>query len=421
MHTTALIIFIITYTGIIFTRLPRMNIDRPSAAFFGAVAMIVFGVLTFDEAITAIDFNTIALLLGMMIIISTLELDGFFGWIATRTLAIADTPFKLLLVLTIITGIASAFLVNDAVVLLFTPVIIGICRSLKINPVPFLMAEILSSNIGSAMTITGNPQNMLIGINSGITYGNFLLYLLPVSLSGLLVIVLAVKWFYPSVINTQFPIQTPAAGTAAEKPVNGNAWDYHSMRFSVPIFLLVIVLFFLSRPLGLSIPVIALLGASLILLLGRVKPSKVIRQVDWVLLLFFASLFIVVRGVEKAGLMDQALAHINLTENVAGLAGVHLSSLLMSQVVSNVPFTVVMLPLMKAANSEMLWLALASASTLAGNATIIGAMANLIVIETAETKGIKIKFMEFFRIGIVVTLISMLLSFGIIYLQMQTR
>ena len=421
MHTTALIIFIITYTGIIFTRLPRMNIDRPSAAFFGAVAMIVFGVLTFDEAITAIDFNTIALLLGMMIIISTLELDGFFGWIATRTLAIADTPFKLLLVLTIITGIASAFLVNDAVVLLFTPVIIGICRSLKINPVPFLMAEILSSNIGSAMTITGNPQNMLIGINSGITYGNFLLYLLPVSLSGLLVIVLVVKWFYPSVINTQFPIQAPAAGTAAEKPVNGNAWDYHSMRFSVPIFLLVIVLFFLSRPLGLSIPVIALLGASLILLLGRVKPSKVIRQVDWVLLLFFASLFIVVRGVEKAGLMDQALAHINLTENVAGLAGVHLSSLLMSQVVSNVPFTVVMLPLMKAANSEMLWLALASASTLAGNATIIGAMANLIVIETAETKGIKIKFMEFFRIGIVVTLISMLLSFGIIYLQMQTR
>ena len=122
MHTTALIIFAITYIGIIFTRLPKMNIDRPSAAFFGAVAMVLFGVLSFDEAIKAIDFNTIALLLGMMIIISTLELDGFFGWIATRTLAIADTPFKLLLVLTMITGLASAFLVNDAVVLLFTPV-----------------------------------------------------------------------------------------------------------------------------------------------------------------------------------------------------------------------------------------------------------------------------------------------------------
>jgi len=421
MNNTALIIFIITYTGIIFTRLPRMNIDRPSAAFFGAVAMIVFGVLSFDEAIQAIDFNTITLLLGMMIIISTLELDGFFGWIATRTLAIADTPFKLLMVLTIITGIASAFLVNDAVVLLFTPVIIGICRALKVNPIPFLIAEILSSNIGSAMTITGNPQNMLIGINSGIAYGSFLLYLLPVSFLGLIVVVLAVKWFYPTVINASFPVQALAAGSAESQVAGGDTWDYRSMRFSVPIFLLVIALFFLSRPLGLSIPVIALLGASLILLLGRVKPSKVIRQVDWVLLLFFASLFIVVRGVEKAGLMDQVLTHINLTENLAGLAGVHLASLFMSQVVSNVPFTVVMLPLMKAADSEILWLALASASTLAGNATIIGAMANLIVIETAETKGVKIKFMEFFRIGIVVTLVSMLLSFGIIYLQMQTR
>jgi len=421
MNTTALIIFIITYTGIIFTRLPRMNIDRPSAAFFGAVAMIVCGVLTFDEAIQAVDFNTITLLLGMMIIISTLELDGFFGWIATRTLTIAHTPFRLLIVLTFTTGIASAFLVNDAVVLLFTPVIIGICRSLKINPIPFLVAEILSSNIGSAMTITGNPQNMLIGINSGISYGSFLLYLLPVSLLGLIVVVLAVKWFYPSVINATFTQQQIPVDALPAESANGKDWDYRSMRFSVPIFLLVIVLFFLSRPLGLSIPVIALLGASLILLLGRVKPSRVIRQVDWVLLLFFASLFIVVRGVEKAGLMDSLLAHINLTENMAGLAGIHLASLLMSQVVSNVPFTVVMLPLMKAAGSEMLWLALASASTLAGNATIIGAMANLIVIETAETKGIKIRFMEFFRIGIVVTLITMLLSFGIIYLQMQTR
>jgi len=421
MNTTALIIFIITYTGIIFTRLPRMNIDRPSAAFFGAVAMIVCGVLTFDEAIQAVDFNTITLLLGMMIIISTLELDGFFGWIATRTLTIAHTPFRLLIVLTFTTGIASAFLVNDAVVLLFTPVIIGICRSLKINPIPFLVAEILSSNIGSAMTITGNPQNMLIGINSGISYGSFLLYLLPVSLLGLIVVVLAVKWFYPSVINATFTQQQIPVDALPAESANGKDWDYRSMRFSVPIFLLVIVLFFLSRPLGLSIPVIALLGASLILLLGRVKPSRVIRQVDWVLLLFFASLFIVVRGVEKAGLMDSMLTHINLTENTTGLAGIHLASLLMSQVVSNVPFTVVMLPLMKAAGSEMLWLALASASTLAGNATIIGAMANLIVIETAETKGIKIRFMEFFRIGIVVTLITMLLSFGIIYLQMQTR
>lgn len=419
MQTTALIIFFITYIGIIFTRLPKMNIDRPSAAFFGAVAMIVFGVITFEEAILAIDFNTIALLLGMMIIVATLELDGFFGWIATRTLAVADTPFKLLIVLSFTTGIASAFLVNDAVVLLFTPVIIGICRALKLNPVPYLIAEILSSNIGSAMTITGNPQNMLIGINSGISYGHFLLFLLPVSITGMLVIVYFVKWYYPSVITARFPetgkkIKPDMAAVEKE-----TSYDYRSMRFSVPIFILVIILFFLSRLLNLSIPLIALIGASLILLLGHIKPSKVIRQVDWVLLLFFASLFIVVHAVEKAGLMEHLLDKVNLTENGAGLAGIHLVSLLLSQIVSNVPFTVVMLPLMKTADSEVLWLALASASTLAGNATIIGAMANLIVIETAESRGVKIKFMEFFKIGIVVTLISLMLSFGIIYIQMS--
>jgi len=421
MQTTALIIFIITYIGIIFTRLPRMNIDRPSAAFFGAVAMILFGVVTFDEAIRAIDFNTIALLLGMMIIVATLELDGFFEWIAIRTLAVGKTPFKLLVVLTFTTGIASAFLVNDAVVLLFTPVIIGICRSLRVNPIPFLIAEILSANIGSAMTMTGNPQNMLIGINSGISYGHFLLYLLPVSVIGMGIIVYAVKWFYPSVITTQFPEKLNAAVLETADIEAGRTFNYSSMRTSVPIFLLVIVLFFLSRLLNLSIPLIALIGASLILILGRIKPSKVIRQVDWVLLLFFASLFIVVHGIEKAGLMDKLLSHVSLTENGTGLAVIHGVSLLLSQIVSNVPFTVVMLPIMKTANSEMLWLALASASTLAGNATIIGAMANLIVIETAESKDVKIKFMEFFRIGIVVTILSMLLSFGIIYFEMLMR
>jgi len=418
MQTTALIIFIITYTGIIFTRLPRMNIDRPSAAFFGAVAMILFGVVTFDEAIRAIDFNTIALLLGMMIIVATLELDGFFEWIATRTLAVADTPFKLLIVLSFTTGIASAFLVNDAVVLLFTPVIIGICRQLKINPVPYLIAEILSANVGSAMTITGNPQNMLIGINSGISYGHFLLFLFPVSVTGMLVIVYFVKWYYPSVITARFPKTNKKIKPDMAAVEKETSFNYHSMRFSVPIFILVIIMFFLSRPLNLSIPLIALIGASLILLLGRIKPSKVIRQVDWVLLLFFASLFIVVHAVEKAGLMEQLLNHVKLTENGAGIAGIHLVSFLLSQIVSNVPFTILMLPMMKTANSEVLWLALASASTLAGNATIIGAMANLIVIETAESKGVKIKFMEFFKIGIVVTIISMILSFGILYLQM---
>jgi Na+/H+ antiporter NhaD/arsenite permease-like protein len=401
MQITALIIFIITYIGIIFTRLPKINIDRPSAAFFGAVAMIVFGVMSFKEAVMAVDYNTIALLLGMMIIISTLQLDGFFSLIAEKTLSLSGTPFKLLVIITFVTGIASAFLVNDAVVLLFTPVIIAICRTSSLNPIPYLMAEILSSNIGSTMTITGNPQNMLIGMNSGIGYASFFFRLLPVSLLGMVVIVYVVRWFYRSHF---------AYGAVIAVKSHQFEYKYNSMKFSVPVFIGVVVMFFLGKVFNLSIPVIALAGASLILIFGRVKPSEVIKNVDWVLLLFFASLFIVVEGAVKAGLMNYFIQEHGLMESTGGIAKLHGLSLFMSQIVSNVPYTVMMLPVLKPLSSDILWLSLASASTLAGNATIIGAMANLIVIESAGKQHIKIKFMEFFKVGIVVTLLSFIIS-----------
>jgi Na+/H+ antiporter NhaD/arsenite permease-like protein len=407
MQLTALIIFVITYIGIIFTRLPKINIDRPSAAFFGAVAMIVFGVLNLDEAVKAIDYNTIALLLGMMIIVSTLQLDGFFSLIAEKTLSWSRTPLRLLVIITFVTGIASAFLVNDAVVLLFTPVIIAICSASKLNPIPYLIAEILSSNIGSAMTITGNPQNMLIGINSGIGYATFFCKLLPISLLGMAMVVFVVRWFYRSHFGSDAIITIKA---------HNFEYGYNSMKFSVPIFVGVVILFFLGKWLNLSIPVIALVGASLILIFGKVKPSQVIKNVDWVLLLFFSSLFIVVEGAVKAGLMNFFIHSQALTGDLGGIAKLHGLSLFMSQIVSNVPYTVMMLPVLKSMSSEILWLSLAAASTLAGNATIIGAMSNLIVIESADRMHVKIRFWEFFKIGIVVTLLSFIISIGVLWI-----
>lgn len=403
----AIIIFSITYIGIIFTRLPWVNIDRPSAAFFGAVAMILFGVISFRDAVYAIDYNTIALLLGMMIIISTLQIDGFFSLISSKTVAYAKTRFRLLVIIVFTTGIGSAFLVNDTVVLLFTPIIISICISSKLNPIPYLIAEILSSNIGSTMAITGNPQNMLIGINSGISYGSFMIHLLPITFVGLIVVILFVKWFYPNEFknnnivhyNTEF------------------SYSIVSMRYSVTIFVLVIILFFLSNKINISIPLIALTGAALIMLLGKVKPTKVIKEVDWVLLLFFASLFIVVKGIENTGLMQSILLSNSFKADIQGIGFIHSVSLFMSQIVSNVPYTVAILPFMKVVDSELLWLSLASAATLAGNATIIGAMANLIVIESANTNGVKIGFWEFLKIGVPVTFFTMALSFGMFYFQ----
>jgi len=403
----ALCIFVITYLGIIFTRLPGVNIDRPSAAFSGAVAMVLFGILTPEEAVTAIDFNTIFLLMGMMIIIASLQIDGFFTFIANKTIAYSRTRLRLLVLIVLVTGIASAFLVNDAVVLMFTPVIIHICLSSKINPMPYLIAEILSSNIGSAMTITGNPQNMLIGISSGMSYTHFLVHLLPISLFGMGIVVLVIRFFFRKEFSDKEPLNF----------VEQETYDLRKLSRSFAVFILVVIGFFFGKIFNLSIPLVALTGSALIMLIGKAKPSKVIQKVDWVLLLFFASLFIVVGAVEKTGLFSSLLKANVLSADLKGLGLVHGLSLVLSQIVSNVPFAVLMLPMLKAAGSDMLWMALASASTLAGNATIIGAMANLIVIESAEKQGYSIGFMDFFRIGIVVTLITLPLSMGFLYLQ----
>ena len=162
MATSQLIglgIFVVTYLGILFTRLPGVNVDRPSAAFSGAIAMVLFGVVRTDQALSFIDFNTLFLLLGMMILIAALQLDGFFTWIARQATRFAKTRFQLLTLLVFATGICSAFLVNDAVVLMFTPVLITLCRTAGLPPIPYLIAEILASNVGSLMTMTGNPQD----------------------------------------------------------------------------------------------------------------------------------------------------------------------------------------------------------------------------------------------------------------------
>jgi len=190
------------------------------------------------------------------------------------------------------------------------------------------------------------------------------------------------------------------------------------MQWSVIILAGVVIMFFIHHLIHLSIPLISLTGAALILIFGKVKPSKVIKQIDWVLLLFFASLFVVVHGVEKVGLFDRVITANLLLGNAKSLAFIHVISLFLSQLISNVPLTVIMLPLMKTAGNEILWLGLASATTLAGNATIIGAMANLIVIESAQNKGIKISFMDFFKPGIIVSLSTLLISLLVLIAQL---
>jgi Na+/H+ antiporter NhaD/arsenite permease-like protein len=388
-QTLAALIFGVTYLGIIFTRFPKVNMDRTSAAFTGAIAMVLFSVISFEEAIAAVDFNTILLLMGMMMMVAMLQLDGFFDVIAYYTSRWAKTRTQLLALSILVTGLSSAFLVNDAAVLIFTPLLILLCSSAKLNPMPYLIGEIVSSNIGSCLTITGNPQNMLIGIHSDVAFGRFLLFMLPVVIGTGIFAFWLIKHYY----RTDFADNSPLDfGTKF-------SFNLKKMRYSLFVFGAVIIGFFFGKLLQISIPMIAISGAALMILFGKTRPSKVMKEVDWVLLLFFASLFIVVHAAEQAGVFDQILEQTRLTPNAKGVGVLLGINLVMSQVVSNVPFTVLMLPLMKSVNSEMMWVALAGASTLAGNATLIGAVANLIVAESARKQGIRIKFLPFLKIS----------------------
>ncbi len=425
----ALVIFVATFLGVALTRLPFVALERPVVAFLGAVAMVLSGALSPEAAAAAIHWDTIGLLLGMMLVIAGLQQDGYTQALARASLGRAGSPRQLLVVVVVVTGVASAFLVNDAVVLVFTPILVAHCRSRGINPVPFLLAEAMASNIGGVATITGNPQNMMVGLRSGISYPEFLLRLLPVAVLASLVLVLSVWWLYRQELRTSPPYQggdkegvvpAPQQGTTppnfpfvrggmAPTPVKLH------IRPSLPILALVLLGFLLTRWTGVGVPLVALAGAGLVLAVGGHLPRDLFANVDWVLLLFFASLFVVIGGLVQAGWLAPVIDAVPVRQDLTGVVFIHGVSLVLSQLISNVPYTALMLPVLQPQGSELLWLSLASAATLAGNLTLIGAVANLIVAEQAKRDGVVITFGQFFRLGLPVTALSLLVSLLVLW------
>ena len=407
---TALVIFIITYLFIGLRQIPRLHIDRPAGALVGAVLMIVFGVLTLDEAFAAIDMHTLLLLLGMMIITVYLRHAGFFELMADKILSLSKTPLQLLVFVTVSSGLLSALFVNDTICLLYTPIILGVTIQLGVNPMPYLLALATSSNIGSVMTVTGNPQNMLIGIYSKIPYLSFLRALFPVALAGLAVVI-AVIWFV---------YRKEMAGEAFSSRPRMPEYQVHKPLLAKALLACAGVLAAFS--LGYPYSLVAAAGAVLLLLIGGVRTETILEGVDWTLLLFFAGLFVVMRGVEASGLaavmIDRAgdLASLSPLGRIAGLSAV---SALLSNVVSNVPAVMLLKPLTQSlGNSETAWLALAMSSTLAGNLTLIGSVANLIVAQQARRR-VEIGFMEYFRVGALITVIT--LAIGVLVLAAEVR
>lgn len=408
MLVTASLILVITYIGIAFAWLPKVNIDRASAAFTGALLMVVLGVLTFSQAISAINFQVITLLLGMMLLSASLQSVGFFNLLAIKAVTLAATPRRLLWLITLATALASAFFVNDAVVLLFTPIVIQTCRHRRINPIPYLIAEAMASNIGSAATIVGNPQNMLIGITANISFTRFLLYLLPIAAVSTIALGLIIEGFFYRELHKPF------AETTDDMP----AYDRKGIIRLLPVISLVTIGFFINGRIGVEISVVAIIGAAIALIVGREKPTTVIRSIDWVLLLFFAGLFIVIQGAHEAGVLDVFVRNIRLTPDFNGIVSISVVSTIVSQIVSNVPLTMLVIPLIKNVPGDTLWIALAAGSTLGGNLTIIGAVANIIVVESAAREKVAVNFWQFAKVGLVVTIVTV--GFAILILGLES-
>lgn len=409
LTVASLAIFVATYILISVRRIPFLSLDRPSSALLGGVLMVLLGIVPFGDAVHgAINWETVALLLGMMVVVAYLKLAGFFEYVSTWILVRAGTPQRLLGLLIVTSGLLSALFVNDTICVLFTPIVLGAVLRAGLNPVPFLIALATSANIGSVMTLTGNPQNMLVGIFSGIPYGSFFIALLPVGLVGLLIDWLILRSLYRRELEGAFMI----AGMALPSVDRGALARVLGVVVLITAgFLLPLERWIPGLEAGQKLPVVALAGAGLVILLGRRPPSEAFAQVDWGLLVFFAGLFVVISGINRTGILPALHAKAEPLLGPSG-AGLTVFTVAMSNLVSNVPYVLVV---QKWIAGSYAWTLVAMASTFAGNLTVVGSVANMIVLELSRERA-KVGFVEYLRAGIPVTLATTAAGFLILYL-----
>jgi Na+/H+ antiporter NhaD/arsenite permease-like protein len=380
-------LFIVTYAGVALGRIPGLRLDRAGIALTGAASMMAVGAITPAEAYRAIDLDTLALLLGMMIVVAHLKLSGFFRLVTGSALTHAHSPLILLAAVAITTGALSAFLVNDAVCLVMTPLVIEVTRSMRRDPVPYLLAVAMAANVGSTATITGNPQNMIVGAVSHVPYTAFAAALTPVAFAGtVLVILLLVGLWWGE-------FRRPAQ--LAAKPSPPHVHKPQAIK-AVLVALGVIVAFFAGVPVAKA----AILGGALLLTTRAIKARKVYREIDGSLLLMFAGLFVVVAAAEKALFTPEivdAVQSLHL-DNVYILTAV---TAVLSNIISNVPAVLALKPFVQGlADQHRIWLVIAMSATLAGNLTLVGSVANLIVAERAHAAGVPISLWTYCRAGI---------------------
>jgi Na+/H+ antiporter NhaD/arsenite permease-like protein len=405
MKWVVVLVFAATYLLVATRRLAWLPIGRVGGALLGAAVMVVIGALTPAQSFAAIDHDTILLLFAMMLLIAYLERGGLFERIALGALLLARTPVQLLVLVSVLSAVLSAVFVNDAVCLLLTPVVIRVAARAGLPLAPYLLAICSSANLGSAATLVGNPQNMIIGSLSGLGFGEFLRLAGPPALVGV-VINTVLLWLY-------YRRRLPAGPLPKSEPVAMMPLD----PLVVPVALLVLVGFLAGAHLGYA----ALAGALVFVVRDREPPEATLARVDWGLLVFFCGLFIVVQALAGTGLVDLVWAEaappqLDTPVRLAGFAGLVAAG---SNVVSNVPMVLLAGPQIgQFADPTLAWVALGVATTVAGNLTLLGSVANLIVAEQARRHH-ELGFSEYLRFGAVSTLVILPVTVAILWLEMQ--
>ena len=393
------------------------KIHRTLAALLGASLVILLKLVDQREAFAFVDFNVIFLLAGMMIIANVMAKTGVFQWIAVEAVRRAEgQPYRLLLLTSVITAVVSAFLDNVTTVVLLTPITFFVAQRLGTSPVPFLVSQVIASNIGGTATLIGDPPNIIIGSQMGKDFNDFLVNLTPVVTAALVVYLIIARWLFRDELRAATSALEPddiARLVEEERKIV----NVPLMRISLGVMALTILGFLFSRALGLEGATIAMTGAVVLMIVAREDVHEIFNTVEWPTLFFFIGLFIIVGAIVKAGIIsDLATTVLSWTggrTDLAALAVLWMSGFI-SAIVDNIPYTVTMVPLIQqlgqSVDREPLIWALALGANLGGNATVIGASANVVVASMSEARGYPITFVQYLRYGVPATLATLVVA-----------
>jgi Na+/H+ antiporter NhaD/arsenite permease-like protein len=412
----ALIVFVVTYTAIAVDK-----VHKTLVALAGAMAVLLLGLVSQEEAFHGVDWNVIFLLAGMMIIANTLSRTGIFQWMASKIIDQAKgEPFRVLLLLCAMTALLSAFLDNVTTVVLMVPLTLFVTKALRISPVPYLISEILASNIGGAATLIGDPPNIIIGSASGLDFAAFLLNMGPAVLLVYVVFMALIAFFFRRDLHVPQERRIEAMAMSEE----GLIQDRKLLVQGLVVLGLVLGGFLLHGALHLEAATVAMSGAVLLLFVSRAEVHEAITEIEWTTLLFFLGLFILVEALIKVGFVELAARGVlSLTGGDLSMTAILLlwGSGFASAIIDNIPYTATMVPVVRELGESMpaepLWWSMALGACFGGNATAVGASANVIVLSLAERAGYKISFLQFLKYGVVVTVVSLLISTLYVWLR----